>query len=100
MKKLKKYKRWPRNREVLNLKLKKICKQIDAILLKDFPTEILEKPEGKDLYRLKFKELFSTIGYKYDSDPTINFGWSNSMCTGGLTINFYFKDREGFRMHC
>ena len=100
MKNLKKYKKWPLKREVLQRRLKKICSKIDSILSEEFTGKVLAEENGQKHYGEKFKDLFSKVGYIYDNNPVIEIICTGKLCGSSVGINFYIKDRKGLMMKC
>lgn len=100
MGKIRKYQRWPRNEETLQKRLTKICHQIDNILKKDFPYEVLFIEKGQKLYEKSFRKLFLQAKYRYDSTPTIVFSYGHVCCSPAINFSFHIRNREGEKMKC
>lgn len=95
MKKLKCYKRWPKNIHLCRLRLRKICKAIDKILKPETPVSLLKTNEGQKFYAKKFTEYFLQVGYRFDTKPEFKFELVNKLCGGGISIYFIYKARTG-----
>ena len=99
MKTIKGHKRWPNEKEVLQKRLKKICREIDSLLENDFPASVLSEDSCQALYRKKFTELFKLVNYPYDSAPFVDFE-HRMHHLGGINIIFKIKDKNGEVLLC
>ena len=98
--KIKTYKRWPKDRDILQKRLEKICSQIHRFLSRDFPRVVLLDGYSQEEYKIIFTKIWKSLGYHWDLHPQINIEITGGIDCPSVVITFLIKHRDGTLMHC